>query len=316
MTEDSCEQEKPVRKVAKTLLEADSPDLKKIRQLLRAEPQPASKVAHTLLDAPLPPQPVRRVARTMVDTRLPIVEEAQTSTGNQTKPEPAISASPSGEKEQQRFVAKTRLDHSVLAETLLKFEVRKEQRAIEEAKERADQPIKEIHPVDSKKLTQKCPWTWDEDDSKDKFRYCSKCKSTVYNFDGLELPDAEALIFTRENKKNSTLYKRPDGKFMTEDCPVQVKRKRRLIMVSVVVAMLIFASVTIIASMPTPQPQPVAVDVNTEVIDIDPDTSSAEKSQNSFADQKSQSVAPGTATGAVKRKRPTFGPEDKHAYWN
>jgi hypothetical protein len=37
------------------------------------------------------------------------------------------------------------------------------------------------------------------------------------------------LVFTRENRKNFDLFKRPDGKFMTSDCPVERKKKQQLI---------------------------------------------------------------------------------------
>ncbi len=133
------------------------------------------------------------------------------------------------------FVAKTLLDGVVIANVMQKFQVRKVEVAAEEAKIRAGLPGVEFHPVDSKKLAKRCTWTWD-DDSTERFRYCQICQSQVYNFEDLELAQAEALILIREYKRNATLYKRPDGKFMTQDCPVQVKKKRTTVFLSIVAA--------------------------------------------------------------------------------
>ncbi len=46
----------------------------------------------------------------------------------------------------------------------------------------------------------------------------------------MDLPEAEELIFKREERRNAALFKRADGKFMTKDCPVAVKKKYGMIM--------------------------------------------------------------------------------------
>jgi hypothetical protein len=111
-----------VKTVAKTLVETDSPYVKRS----------CKKVAKTLMDTSIPPtafpleateksqQKARKVARTMVEMKRPSIEE------------------------RRNFLAKTRLDRLAISEVVLKFELRQEQRQIDEARARADQPVIQI----------------------------------------------------------------------------------------------------------------------------------------------------------------------------
>jgi hypothetical protein len=234
----------------------------------------------------------------------------RTATGGRGSLEELVtSAQPKDAQRVQRFVAKTLLDCDVLANMLQKFQVHKVEVAAEEAQIRASLPGVEFHPVDSKKLAKRCAWRWD-DDSTERFRYCQTCKSQVYNFEGLELAQAEALILIRENKRNATLYKRPDGKFMTQDCPVQVKKKRTIVFLSTVVAaMLVVLISTLILIPKSPSAHTIGgAQIQTSITGPPKDLpASAKKSQ---ADKQR---APGH-TGT--RKRPTFTPKDKNLYWD
>jgi hypothetical protein len=79
----------------------------------------------------------------------------------------------------------------------------------------------------------------------------------VYNFDGLEIEVARELIYKRENRKKTPLYKRPDGKFMTVDCPVEAKRRSQFIMVAAAgTALLVAVIVLMILFPPPPPPKP------------------------------------------------------------
>ena len=331
---------KSQRKVAKTFLEADSPNLKKIRKLLQIEspePKQGKKVAKTLLDAPLPesveakqgkevaktlldaplpqlakPHSARKVARTMLEADLPELKEVS------SEPEAELDSKAKRVERRQNFVAKTMLDHNVLADTLFKFEVRKGERAAEEAKERASQPVIEIHPVDSKKLAQTCLWRWD-DESTDRFRYCPKCQTQAYNFDGLELSEAEALIFTRENKRNQTLYKRADGKFMTQDCPVQVKRKKRVVLLSIVGATVFLVFLTMVILTPPGSLSPKSGDATADLTEPEQSATVIRAAERGASSQEAKAGDLGVL-GVQKnadgtRKRPTFKPEDEGAYW-
>lgn len=353
MTEDLPESKNeistPPRRVAKTMLDVNLVELRKqldrkVAKTLLDAPLPGGEkpVSKTLLDVPIPlpgeSSDAGKVAKTMLD--LPLPKEGGTTEklveATIDAPEAAIDGPEATigapQPRRQHFVAKTRLDHEILSITLRKYEDRKELIAIEEARERANLPPKELVSKTSKKFARKCPWFWPEQAEGDKFLYCAKCKTAVYNFDGMELPEAEALIFTRENKKSPTLYKRDDGKFMTRDCPIQVKKRQRVILGSVVVATLLLASAVMIAlSPPSTAPTSSGAVVDDDVRDADsstgdsPDSSvtrsarsrrtgSAKSDQGGgIAEDNAGSSSIETVNG--KRKRPVFGPEDENAYW-
>ncbi len=157
----------------------------------------------------------------------------------------------------ERFVAKTMLDHAVLSAALVRSAEKEKIRAGELAKDRANDPVKEFHQVDSKKMATPCAWTWTESGGKDRVRSCSKCQTQVYDFAGMELPEAEALIFKQESRKKASLFKRADGKFMTKDCPVQVQRKRNNFLLCFFGALIMISAIAWMVLMP-PQPKPPA----------------------------------------------------------
>lgn len=342
-TESSSRKPQSKRKVSKTLVEVDHPSFD--HQRLREEPKetkvesvPKRRVARTLLDLGVhafdtkltqeqsattaPPETEKpesevdsksRVSRTLLDadaTWLDSLQGEQVETeGQELLAELATTAQPKDAERIQRFVAKTMLDSDVLATALQKFQVRKVELAAEEAKIRANQPGVEFHPVDSKKLVQRCPWRWN-DDSTTRFRYCETCKLQVYNFDGLELPQAEALILIRENKSDATLYKRADGKFMTQDCPVQVKRRRTIALLSVVaVAMIVVLVATLILMPPKLRSVRTIGGTQFEATETQPLNDLSE------SDKNAQAVTPYATVHTGTRRRPTFTPKDESMYW-
>ncbi len=125
-----------------------------------------------------------------------------------------------------QFVAKTLLDHNAILKAQA---LRQKARVEQEISLRQQQPVKIIEPIKARKEVRSCPFSWTEDSSTERFKHCSKCQSTIYNLDGMEFSDAENLIFKRENRKKFVLFKRPDGKFMTSDCPFEQKRKQQII---------------------------------------------------------------------------------------
>jgi hypothetical protein len=280
------------RKVAKTMLEQDfqsQSQTPKIAKTMLESELPASnsglnaqsrkKVAKTLMDysvteakvleaAAMQEEMARnvnnrpRIAKTLIEFSLQ--EEFQGQDYALTE-QPGFSDS-SGSSDysdssqaprrrpSQNFVAKTMLDHSLLFDALAKSSAKKEQKALEVAREKANEPVKPFIAITDFKKASACPWSWEEQDSKERFRYCGQCQASIYNFDGMELPEAEALIFKRENRENAPLYKRADGKFMTSDCPVQVKQKRDRLSLIAIAAAVAIAFIAIVAIMPPPPP--------------------------------------------------------------
>lgn len=164
-----------------------------------------------------------------------------------------------GERKPERFIAKTMIDHNFILATLNVSLEKKQERVAEKLAEKALEPPKPSFPIENFKTAEAgCPWAWDEFDSpKDKVKYCGKCNAIVYNFQGMEMPEAEAMIFKRENREKFTLYKRQDGKFMTQDCPEALKQKKgKMMMILVaVIAVLLIAASFFLAPAPAPAPK-------------------------------------------------------------
>jgi hypothetical protein len=147
---------------------------------------------------------------------------------------------------------RTLLDHSVLADIGSRSAEKMVLKAAEELKERLHEPFVPFIPVMEDRIASPCPWKWEGNESKERVKYCDKCKHQVYNFAGIERPEADALIFKRENQAAKTLFKREDGKFMTSDCPTAVKQTRGMVLAVVLVMfflMLMFAGMLL-----APQP--------------------------------------------------------------
>lgn len=119
------------------------------------------------------------------------------------------------------------MDHNAILKAQL---MRQKARVEQQIAERKKHPVKPIEPVKAQKNVRACPFSWTEDSvTGERFKYCTKCQASIYNFEGLDIADAEKLILKRENLKKFVLFKRPDGKFMTSDCPVEKKRKQQFV---------------------------------------------------------------------------------------
>ncbi|CAN5508688.1 hypothetical protein BH10CYA1_BH10CYA1_40410 [soil metagenome] len=229
------------KKVPKTILDFDSLDASDVVKGLKS--QVAVRVSKSLTEV-TPPSTVSQVSD--------LDETAKRTESSELDTTVKVSAPEHGS---ERYVAKTMLDHQVLSSALEKSAEKKKIRAAELALERSNEPVKEFHQVDSKKMATPCSFTWSESSSKDRVRACSQCRTQVYDFTGMELDDAEALIFKQESVKKATLFKRADGKFMTKNCPLQAQRKRNLFLLCVIGALVILSAVAVLILMP-PQPEP------------------------------------------------------------
>ncbi len=181
-----------------------------------------------------------------------------------------VSAPPSTRKS-ERFVPKTMLDHNLILQNLAVSVAKSQEKMAQKVYEKEHEAPKPFIPIDNYKMAQTgCPFTWGEMDSpKERVRYCDKCSTAVYNFSGMELPEAKELIFKREERKNAPLFKRADGKFMTKDCPVALKQKYGLVMMiagSILVVALLAGLFMLIPATPPPKPAEVTpIEVNPEV---------------------------------------------------
>ncbi len=226
------------KKVPKTMLDFDRPDASDM-----VKGPSAVRVLKSLTEV-IPPSSVSQFADLDKTAKRGESSELDTTVN--------VSAREHGS---ERYVAKTMLDLQVLSSALEKSAEKKKIRAAELALEKSNEPVKEFHQVDSKKMATPCSFIWSESSSKDRVRACSQCRTQVYDFTGMELDDAEALIFKQESVKKATLFKRADGKFMTKNCPLQAQRKRNLFLLCIFGALVMLSAVAVLIMMP-PQPNP------------------------------------------------------------
>ncbi len=236
--------------------EVSAPDLAIQAQAARARKR-TRKIAKTLMESDLDNFPEENLSQ---PKEPPQIDFSISAPAAEAPADDVVKLVPSAKpikRERQQFVAKTMLDHSILWDTVSKFEAKMEVKIAEQIAERAAEPVKMLVPIECKKQAMACGFKWDDTETKERFRYCALCKTPVYNFAGLEMPEAEEIVFQRENKKKFTLFKRPDGKFMTVDCPVEVKRKRDTILLSVGGVMLVLCALAFMILMPKPpKPEP------------------------------------------------------------
>lgn len=298
-------QKQSARRVAKTLLFSEV-NLDAVKQAAEAASTPSKPPVRPSVTGE---KKLRRIAKTLQESSLGSFGQEQLHPSKvETDIDSAAEAIPTPEKEsagaakpkRQQFVAKTMLDHSILWDTVSKFEAKMEERVAEQLLERANEPVKPFIAIVCKKQATPCAFNWEGSETKERFRYCDLCKTPVYNFAGLEQPEADELIFQRENRRNATLYKRADGKYMTVNCPVEVKRKRDMIYMSVGGVFLAIAAIAIMVLMPRPpKPEPKAV-----VEDVQP------HGQSGTANNRTPGSGSPTSSSPSSGQAPPSGSDD------
>jgi flagella basal body P-ring formation protein FlgA len=71
-------------------------------------------------------------------------------------------------------------------------------------------------------VSKNCPVDWNTMEGDEKIRFCGKCSQNVYNLSEMTQEQAEEVIQRQDGKMCIRLYRRPDGKIMTKDCPKPV----------------------------------------------------------------------------------------------
>lgn len=193
-------------------------------------------------------------------------------------PQPAQTQAPQGQSGQPNFmppppppnpgggrvvkklnpiIERTKLDLEACRDVVNKLVADKEIKAIEHMLANPAAPAKPEQPIEQYRLASTCAAKWDYMSGSDQYRLCSECKCFVYDFTKMDLADAEKVVFQREGKQASRYYRRKDGRFLTQDCPVAVARGRRTLMMIGGSALAIVAAVAFMLIMPKPEPEPV-----------------------------------------------------------
>jgi hypothetical protein len=81
--------------------------------------------------------------------------------------------------------------------------------------------------LDHIRIAKPCPASWAEMEGDEKSRHCSHCNLRVYNLTAMTRAEVEQLIASRDGRLCLRYYRRADGRIMTSDCPIGVRRTRR-----------------------------------------------------------------------------------------
>ena len=84
--------------------------------------------------------------------------------------------------------------------------------------------------LDSIGVAAPCKAAWDDMAGTDRVRACGLCKLSVYDMSAMSRPEAEALVQAREGRLCVRFFRRADGKVLTDNCPIGLKRVRRRLM--------------------------------------------------------------------------------------
>lgn len=113
-------------------------------------------------------------------------------------------------------------------------------------------PGVQFSPITKYRNAAPCSSSWDKMSGSGTIKYCEQCRLMVYDFSSVELEQAELIVFKREEKKECTLYKRRDGKFLSSDCPVGQAGRRTFFMVMAVPSALMVAALVFLITHPVP----------------------------------------------------------------
>lgn len=184
-----------------------------------------------------------------------------------------------GSVKPERFVPKTMLDMDFLKESLSASVSRAEERLAESLAQKASVPPKQLLTSDDFKIASpNCPFVWADnpDNPKERVKYCTECSAQIYNLTGFDMSESQSLIFKRENRNNATLYKREDGKFMTTDCPIALKKKKdKQMLIGGAALVLVLLVIMMVASFLAPQPTKTNVESPSDASDSSSDSNSA-----------------------------------------
>lgn len=72
-----------------------------------------------------------------------------------------------------------------------------------------------------------CPAKWEDMIGDDRVRFCGSCAKNVYDLSAMTRDEAEAFLAEKQGPGVCiTMRKRADGRVLTVDCPVGVRRRR------------------------------------------------------------------------------------------
>jgi hypothetical protein len=152
------------------------------------------------------------------------------------------------------IMARTMLDAEACRQVMANLFSSQEQLLKEQAESASTQPAKLLEPIKNVRKATPCSSKWESMPGGEQFRLCEQCHLHIYNLKGLDNSEAENLVFQREGVRKFTFYKRKDGRYLTKDCPVAVKRATRMLMSASAVAIMVVGSFLLVALSPHKEP--------------------------------------------------------------
>jgi hypothetical protein len=148
--------------------------------------------------------------------------------------------------------AKTKLDYDAVKTVVSRTFAKEEAKVQELRMTQSQEPYKPIPTIDKFAIASPCGSTWICKDDKEKVQFCEKCQLRVYDFSGMEMPEAEEMVYKMEGRRKFLLHKRADGKFLTSECPVGFKRKLAKTFAIASASLILFFA--LMAALSTPHP--------------------------------------------------------------
>lgn len=200
-------------------------------------------------------------------------------------------------------LAKTVLDMDAVRVVLNKPRGSVEEK-LKEVQSRPAEPIKPKLCFDDYRHATPCSSHWESMEGTERFKICSACKLHVYDFEHLELPEIKETVLVREGKMYTALYRRADGKFITQDCPVGVKQRHSTVTLILLAALALVA--VAVASFTAPkrtEPAP-PVDQNEQQTDQSEPQTESPTTQPAKGSSTTSTTTSSSATTTSAPKKP------------
>jgi hypothetical protein len=85
---------------------------------------------------------------------------------------------------------------------------------------------REKSPLDCVEVAAPCSASWEEMAGDERVRFCDHCALNVYNLSAMSRKEAEETVRAHEGRLCIRFYKRRDGRLLTDNCPVGLRRAR------------------------------------------------------------------------------------------
>jgi hypothetical protein len=81
-------------------------------------------------------------------------------------------------------------------------------------------------PLANVRIASPCQASWADMVGDDRTRFCSECRKHVHDLTKMSTAEVESFLHARSDGTCVRLYQRTDGRVITDDCPVGVRRRR------------------------------------------------------------------------------------------